>query len=133
MALDIPPPGTVFEYPYRWASEAADDRSPDGSKSRTVCLVLTVRAADERHVLYLLAVSSKPPRQGQIAIRAPETERRRGGLARYPDAWVYVSEFNRDVAENSYYFEPNAVRLGAFSAVFLRVLAQALAERISSR
>ena len=126
MALEIPPRGAVFEYPYRWAREAEEEASPDGRKDRAVCLILTVAISARRHVLYLLAVSSKPPREGQVALRAPETERRRAGLTRYPEAWVYISEFNRDLAEESFYFEPNARRLGVFSPAFVLQLSRQL-------
>jgi hypothetical protein len=51
-------------------------------------------------------------------------------VIRYPDAWVYVSEFNRDVAEESFYFEPNARRLGAFSSAFVLQVSRALAARV---
>jgi hypothetical protein len=95
-------------------------------------MILAIERGDGRHVLYLLAVSSKPPRAGQSAIRVPETERRRAGLTKYDQAWVYVSEFNRDVAEDSYYFEPSARRLGVFSPAFVLIVAKALAEQIQA-
>ncbi len=103
MPINVPPRGTVFEYPYRWAREAAFGASLDGRKDRTVCLVLTVVISASRHVLYLVAISSKPPRDSQVALPIPDTERRRAGLNRYPAAWIYISEFNRDVAEESFY------------------------------
>ncbi|HZK98786.1 MAG TPA: hypothetical protein VFC47_02710 [Caulobacteraceae bacterium] len=131
MALEVPPRGAVFEYPYRWAEEAAQGASPDGRKDRTVCLILAVALSRARHVLYLLAVSSKAPREGQVAPRVSETERHRVGLNRYPEAWVYISEFNRDVAEESFYFEPHARRLGVFSPAFVLRVARELASKIS--
>jgi hypothetical protein len=132
MPIEIPPRGTVFEYPYRWAREAASGASPDGRKDRTVCLVLTVTVSANRHALYLLVISSKPPRENQVALPIPDTERRRAGLNRYPAAWVYISEFNRDVAEESFYFEPNANRLGVFSPAFVLEVSRALAARIEA-
>jgi hypothetical protein len=77
-----------------------------------------------------LAVSSKSPKAGQVAISVPQMERRRAGLTKFPEAWVYVSEFNRDVAEASYYYEPHARRLGVFSLAFVLHIARALAEQI---
>ena len=132
MPIDVPPRGTVFEYPYRWAREAVAGVSPDGQKDRTVFLVVTVVVSANRHVLYLLAISSKPPRENQVALSIPDTERRRAGLNRYPAAWIYISEFNRDVAEESFYFEPNARRLGAFGQAFVLEVSKALAARIQT-
>ncbi len=132
MPTDIPPRGTVFEYPYRWAREVAEGASPDGRKVRTVCLVLAVAVSAKRHVLYLLAISSKPPRDGQVAVAVPDIERRRAGLTRSPAAWVYVSEFNRDIVEESFYFEPNARRLGMFSPAFVLLISRSLAARIEA-
>ena len=115
MKPKLPQRGAVFVYPYRWAREARDDRSPDGAKTRTVCMILSFERSDGRHVLYLLAISSKPPRADQVAIPIPDIERRRAGLRRYLEAWIYVSELNRDIAEDSYYYQPNP-RPWAFSA-----------------
>jgi hypothetical protein len=81
---------------------------------------------------YLLAISSKPPTEGQSAIAVPDIERRRAGLGAYPHAWVYVSEFNLDVAERSPYYDPSTVQ-GRFSIPFLQQVAAALQAAIRAR
>ena len=73
MPIEIPPRGAVFEYPYRWAREASEGASPDGRKDRTVCLVLTVAVSVDRHILYLLAISSNPAGRGcGLRTRSPQ-------------------------------------------------------------
>ena len=78
------------------------------------------------HHLILLPITSQPPRPDQAALEIPDMERRRAGLTRYPRAWVVVGEYNYDIAEQSYYYEPNTPALGAFSAPFLREIAKAV-------
>ena len=82
--------------------EQKNEGETEGRKSRPVCLVLRVPDVARKVThLFLLAISSKPPRPTQVAIEIPDTERRRAGLSRYPRAWITVSEFNYDVAERS--------------------------------
>jgi hypothetical protein len=131
MATEPPPQGTVILYPYLWASERSAGET-EGRKPRPACLILRVHdPARAIHHLALLAITSQPPRRTQAAIEIPDTERRRGGLTRYPRAWVIVSEYNYDVAEQSWYYEPNTPALGRFSAPFVREVAQALRAGLS--
>lgn len=62
-------------------------------------------------------------------------ERRRAGLDDVP-LWVMLDEYNHDVMETSYYFDPKA-RVGKFSAAFqqktLRAFIKATKERRSMR
>jgi hypothetical protein len=83
------------------------------------------------HHLMLLAISSQPPHPDQVALEIPDTERRRAGLSRYPRAWIVVSEYNYDIAEQSWYYELNRPPLGTFSAPFLREVAKALRATLS--
>jgi len=126
MANEVPPQGSIITYPYLWATQR-DAGETEGRKSRPTCVVLCIYDAERKiHHLMLLPISSQPPRSDQIALEVPETERRRAGLSRYPGAWVIVSEYNYDVAEQSWYYEPTAPRLGAFSGQFLKEVAKAL-------
>jgi hypothetical protein len=121
MASEVPPQGSIILYPYR------DDGETEGRKKRPICLVL--RLADPQraiHHLMLLAISSQPPRPDQVAMEVPDTERRRAGLSRYPRAWIVLSEYNYDIAEQSWYYEPNSPPLGAFSAPFVKEIAKAV-------
>jgi hypothetical protein len=126
MAREPPPQGSVIQYPYLWAAQR-DAGETEGRKTRPVCLLLRMRDPTSGvHHLFLFGISSQPPRPDQTAIEIPDTERRRAGLTRYPRAWIVVSEYNYDVAERSYYYEPNTPPLGAFSASFLREIAKAV-------
>ena len=126
MVGEVPPHGSVITYPYLWASQR-DAGEAEGRKARPVCLVLSLHdAARDFHHLVLLAITSRPPGPDQSALEIPDTERRRAGLTRYPRAWVIVSEYNYDVAERSYYYDPNTPPLGTFSTPFLREVATAL-------
>jgi hypothetical protein len=126
MGRDLPPQGTVITYPYLWASQRNAGET-EGRKDRPVCMVLRIRdPGSGHHHLVLLAISSQPPRDDQSALEIPDTERRRAGLGRYPRAWIFVSEFNYDIAEQSFYYEPSIPPLGSFSTAFLKEVANAL-------
>jgi hypothetical protein len=129
--------GDVIIYPYRWAEELAQGRSIDGAKDRPCCLVVSAVNAQNHTVIFLAAISSKPPRADQKAIAIPEMERRRAGLEKYPEAWVYVDELNSDQPGSSWYLEPQTP-LGTFGRAFLIKVAVAVrqharASRIVSR
>jgi hypothetical protein len=122
-SADLPPQGSIIEYPYLWLSQAADGET-EGRKERPVCLALKVLEQNRgEHHLVLLAVSSQPPRNDQNAVEVPDIERRRANLTRYAAAWVYTSEFNYDISERSFYFDPGAAPIGVFSPGFVKVLA----------
>jgi hypothetical protein len=122
--------GTIIEYPYLWL-EQAERGETEGRKDRPVCLALSVRKQDtQEHHLLLLAITSKPPRDDQTAILIPDIERRRAGLARYPVGWVVTSEYNYDIAERSFYYDPRGVVVGAFSQTFMRQIAAALRDNL---
>jgi hypothetical protein len=119
--------GDIVIYPYRWATEAAEDHSIDGAKERPCCLV--IRLLDG--TLLLLAISSKPPGADQEAVDIPQIERRRAGLGKYPHAWIYVEESNRDADLGlSWYLEPQKP-MGSFSPAFLTTVRRAFRERIA--
>ena len=119
--------GDVVAYPYRWAAEAAEERSVDGAKERPCCLLL--RLLDG--TLIFLAISSKPPRDDQEACEIPPIERRRAGLGKYPQAWIYVSESNRDADLGlSWYLEPQRP-MGALSPAFLATIKLAFRESVT--
>jgi hypothetical protein len=126
MTSEGPPQGSIISYPYLWAAQR-DAGETEGRKSRPTCLVLRIHDAERNvHHLMLLAISSQPPNKDQAALEIPDTERRRAGLSRYPRAWIIVSEYNYDVAEQSWYYEPNTPPLGTFSGPFLKEVAKAL-------
>lgn len=119
-------------YPYRWVREAADRRSPEGSKERPCGVVVAaVAASGPTHVL-LVATSSKPPRPDQEALALPEIERRRAGIDPNRDAWIYVSEANEDVEGASIYLTGEPA-IGAISRAFLERVKAAFLQRLSQR
>ena len=117
--------GDIIVYPYRWAAEMARGRSVDGAKDRPCCLVLATTNAHGQTVVFLAPISSKPPRPDQSALVIPDTERRRAGLERYPQAWVYVDEVNQDRPGDSWYLEPQDP-LGSFGRPFFSKVAAAV-------
>ena len=129
--------GEVIVYPYRWVEERDADRSQDGVKDRPCCVVVTATTSSGAILIFLAPVSSKPPRVGQTALPIPALERKRAGLERYPDAWIYVDEVNTDRPATSWYLEPQTP-LGAFSKSFLAKISSEIrmhvrADRIVAR
>jgi len=84
-----------------------------------VCMVLAIPKGNQTNLI-LLAISGTAPRSDQTALEIPQLECRRAGIREWKDAWVTVSEFNHDIAEQSFYYDPNAEILGSFSKGFLR-------------
>lgn len=120
---DIPANGSVLRYPYLWAWQR-DKGETEGRKSRPVCMVLAIPKGAQTH-LVILAISGTPPRSDQTALEIPQLECRRAGIRDWKDAWITVSEFNHDIAEASFYYDPNAEISGAFSKGFLARIAAA--------
>lgn len=112
-----PSPGTVIRYPYLWRREQERGES-EGRKQRPVCLAIAVPIGGHTY-LYLLPITSQPPTGGHTALEIPALELRRIGLSTDAPGWIIVSEFNRDIAELSFYYEPSEPPLGAFSSAFL--------------
>jgi hypothetical protein len=115
-------PGAVVRYPYLWAWQHERGET-EGRKERPVCLAVTVERAGQT-IIYLLPISGTPPGGNQVVIEIPVLERARAGLDQAKDAWITVSEFNRDRLEQSFYLEPEPP-LGAFSASFLTIVLRA--------
>ena len=115
--------GAIVTYPYLWRWQHERGES-EGRKERPVCVVLAVHDPKSGMThLALLAISSRPPNSDQRAIEVPQIECRRAGLSELKQAWVTVSEYNYDVAERSFYLEPDEPVLGRFSKSFMMRLA----------
>jgi hypothetical protein len=133
MAIELPPRGSVVTYPYLWLRQSLAGET-EGRKERPCCLLLAIETpATQEHHLMLLAISSQKPSPDQEAIEVPAIERRRAGLSRYPGAWIVTSEFNYDIAERSFYYDPSLPVLGRFSAEFLKLVAQTVQSRRARR
>jgi hypothetical protein len=115
--------GDIVEgYSYLWRRQGSAGET-EGRKPRPVCVAIAVTDAKGRTHLALLPISSQPPGDVADALPIPAAEQRRAGLADWKAAWVYVSEYNYDIAERSLYL-PMKPPLKRFSARFMdRVLA----------
>ena len=60
-----------------------------------------------------------------FALEVPQIERRRAGLADDKKLWIMVDEYNHDILEASFYFNPSA-RIGQFSETFYNLAFQSL-------
>lgn len=123
MSGKVPANGAVIAYPYLWRWQH-DKGETEGRKERPVCLMLAIPKGKETH-LVLLAISGTPPLSDQTTLSIPPLERRRAGLRDWKEAWITVSEYNHDIAERSFYFEPHSEVLGQFSKAFLGKIAAA--------
>jgi len=65
-------------------------------------------------------------------LEIPQLECRRTGIREWKDAWITVSEFNHDLAEVSFYYDPSAEVLGSFSKGFLAKVAAAFKPFLAS-
>lgn len=121
-------PGQIISYPYLWSWQ--DERGEtEGRKSRPTCVVVAVRSANNGLThLALLAVTTQMPRPGRIALEVPDTEARRAGLSDLKRCWIMIDEYNYDVAERSWYIEPDQEILGRFSKAFMMKIAAAFGE-----
>ncbi len=121
-------PGQIISYPYLWSWQ--DERGEtEGRKSRPTCVVVAVRSAkDGLTHLALLAVTTQPPQTDRAALEIPDTEAHRAGLSGLKRCWVIVDEYNYDVAERSWYIEPDEKTLGRFSKAFMMRIAAAFGE-----
>lgn len=130
---DAPRVGDVLLYPYLWLTQQAAGET-EGRKERPTVVALRIdRAGPTGTGLLLVAISSQPPREDQIAIEVPQMELHRAGLDRARPAWAYVSEYNTDVLEQSFYLDRGAEPIGRLSRSFVQQIAGALARTIRER
>ncbi len=127
-------PGEVIDYPYLWAWQH-DRGETEGRKIRPICVVIAVRGATDGSThLLLLAITTQPPQANRVAIKVSDIECRRAGLSELKRCWIVVDEYNHDVAERSWYIEPQSKPLGRFSKAFMMKIATAFVEvRASGR
>lgn len=126
--------GLVINYRFLWAREH-DRGAEHGRKARPACVVvaLTGRPGD----VVLFPLTTQEPEAGRLAVRVPETERRRLRLRGAAASWVLLDEGNRDVLPGSYHVEPISYDppthvYGSFSPPFVRVVLRTLADALRS-
>jgi hypothetical protein len=69
----LPAPGETFRYPYLWRREA-DAGETEGCKRRPVCVAVVAEAGPARTLLFIVAITTRPPDAERIALAVPETE-----------------------------------------------------------
>ena len=120
--------GEIIRYPYLWQWQAERDET-EGRKERPVCVALPLAKAGLTH-LFLLALTTTPPKEDQAALAVPDTEMRRAGLDPRRATWVILSECNYDVLERSYYIDHGSPPTGRFSEAFTSMLKVKLRDMI---
>jgi len=120
--MTVPESGDIVIYPYLWLREAAAGET-EGRKSRPSCVAVSLEKSDH-HVLFLLPITTQAPTKGTHAIEIPQLEKQRIGLDIGVRSWVVVDEYNLDIAENSYYLEPQEP-IGRVSRQFLVAISRA--------
>lgn len=112
--MSKPASGDAWRYPYlwRWQHEAGET---EGRKQRPVVFVAVVQDKAGSNHLFVLPITTLPPKD-RLAVEVPQIERRRTGLDDL-SLWIILDEYNHDLLERSYYFDP-AERVGAFSNMF---------------
>ena len=128
---DPPREGDVWRYSYLWRWQ--DKRGEtEGRKDRPVSFVATARSQSGELYLFILPITSKEPGADRQTIELPQTELRRAGLDSTKRLWLIIDEFNLDIYERSYYFEPGE-KLGSFSPAFRSVVLRAFKANYLSR
>ena len=124
--------GQIVSYPYLWRWQMKRGQE-SGQKDRPGCLAMTF--FDERQNfthLVILPISGTPPQPDQTALEIPRLEIKRAGLDELRQGWITVSEYNYDIAERSYYFEPGQRPRGQFGPKFLEEIRVALRPTIAA-
>lgn len=128
---DPPQEGDVWRYPYLWRWQDARNET-EGRKNRPVSFVAVAKTVSGEHLLFVLPITSKEPDTGAHAIEIPQTELRRAGLDSALRLWIVIDEYNLDILERSFYFEPGE-RLGSFSPKFRSTIVRQFRQLFSVR
>ncbi|HEY9344677.1 MAG TPA: hypothetical protein VIQ53_05150, partial [Inquilinus sp.] len=91
------------------------------------------RPESGRTYVALVAISGTPPQPGRRTLELTEIECRRAGLKIWKAAWVYIDEYNFDIAEASYYLDLSQEPRGRFSRSFMMKLAAELSPFFKTR
>jgi hypothetical protein len=120
--------GEIWQYPYLWAWQDARGET-EGRKHRPCAVAIEFAKRDGLTAAFLLAITSKEPTSDRTAIEIPEIERHRAKLSSQSRLWVILDEYNTDIIEKSFYFEPDAY-MGKFSDRFIRQIQRSFARFI---
>lgn len=122
--------GDVWRYPYLWNWQAERGET-EGRKPRPTLLAAVVPVSDDTTRLYLLPITGTPPTDDRDALEIPAMEIRRANLTEHKRLWIIFDEHNRDILEDSFYFEPHG-QIGAFSRIFVKQIARRFMAAYSS-
>ena len=128
--MPLPKTGDVWRYDYLWRRQFEAGES-EGRKAHPVSLIAVMTDRDGKTNLFILPITSSSPPPDRLALEVPEIERRRAGPDDMP-LWVILDEYNHDLLEGSFYFDPSA-RIGRFSDVFQRTALNAFLTAVKSR
>lgn len=123
--------GDVWRYPYLWKREQSAGDT-EGVKTRPCALALLTRLENGLSQIMLVPITTKPQDKNPYAIEVPEIEKKRAGLDISLRLWVVTQEYNMDIVERSYYFEPHA-QLGSFSMSFVKQVQAKMIEVVKAR
>src|ERR1019366_8061347 len=133
--IDRPETGLVVSYHFLWAREH-DNGEEHGRKARPACVVVPLTRLGDDVVLFPL--TTREPGPGRLAVKVPETERRRLRRRGLATSWILLDEGNRDVLPGSFHVEPIAhdplvYSYGTFSQAFMRIVMRTVAEALRAR
>jgi hypothetical protein len=126
--------GDIWRYPYLWQWQwqwQMQNGETEGRKPRGTACVVSSKNAVGVHELILIAITSKP-RPDMLSVEIPELECRRANLDTHIPLWAVVSEYNYDIAERSFYLDPNG-KVGSFSSSFMQELTTRLVDNIKAK
>ncbi|MEM9212616.1 MAG: hypothetical protein AAGA63_14130 [Pseudomonadota bacterium] len=127
---EAPKTGDVFHYPYLWAWQA-DLGETEGRKDRPCCVALVIPLKSGLNRVYILPITTKKPAGDEVAVSIPRTEVSRAGLSSDYDQWIILSEWNREIYEQSYYIS-DRTGTGSFSRAFTDQLLERLKALLSA-
>jgi hypothetical protein len=96
--IDRPETGLVIRYNFLWVREH-EQGAEHGRKARPACVVVLLTRQGDDVVLFPL--TTREPASDRVAVKIPETERRRLRLRGANPSWLLLDEGNRDVLPGS--------------------------------
>ena len=135
MTADEVRTGLVINYRFLWPREQAQGVE-HGRKARPACVVVPITA--KGNLVALFPLTTQEPGPDRLALRVPDTERRRLKLRGTGPSWIMLDEGNSDVLPGSFHIEPIKYdppihTYGRFSDAFVRQILQVLAQAIRGK
>ncbi|MCZ7497359.1 hypothetical protein IG197_32935 (plasmid) [Aminobacter sp. SR38] len=130
-----PETGLVISYHYLWTHQH-DRGEESGRKARPACVVVPVTSDGKSVVIFPL--TTKEPGPDRLAIKVPDTERKRLTLRGRGPTWLILDDANADVLPGSFHVEPVSydpltISYGKFSKPFMDLVIKTVANAIRAR